>query len=124
MKLIEMGIQDEVIQFYKHNEPKGECIEGCVRLWSIDRIIEESNDYLPGCLISRYGFIVIASSYGGDPYFIDVKGNLKGGPIRALSHEISDDEVDREKIIKNSIVAASGFDEFIEMFINDDVVEI
>ena len=104
-----LGLPESVLEFYEANCPD-DCVEGQVRLWSPRNIVEENTELVPGCHISKLGFIVFSTTLSGDTYCFDmnsVSGN--GTPaIVLISHEMDDEEL-----------AGLTTDEYVKPIAND-----
>ena len=57
-QLIELGVPEEAIHFYREAEP-ARCAEiAKVRLWPIQHVVEENTDYVRGCYVCPHGYVV------------------------------------------------------------------
>jgi hypothetical protein len=70
-----LGIPDDVIAFFNEFQP-AECadIDG-VRIWPAKEVLAENKDYVPGCYVVEYGYIVFATTLFGDAFCFDTKAN-------------------------------------------------
>jgi hypothetical protein len=66
-------VPEEVVEFYRHFEPKEvPIVSGGIRLWDLKRIFEESAGYVPGCYVLLYGLLAFASTIGGNVLCMDL----------------------------------------------------
>jgi len=91
-KLRILGLPDSVLKFYSSCSPEG-CIEEQVRLWSPLKVIEENTDLVPGCYVSKLGYVVFSSTLSGDAYCFDLTSLSDNDSVRIvlISHEIDDE---------------------------------
>jgi len=114
-RLRALGVPDEVFEFYSKFEP-AECAEiAHVRLWPIKQVLEENENYVPGCDLRPLGFIVLATNDCGDAYCIDMKE--LGLPLAIMSHEVAFSDLPPTQVrAEFRKVVAANFQEFLERF--------
>lgn len=115
-------------KFFSECMPQEEVEIGNLVFYPLSRILQENNDYVPGCIIKPFGFVTIASTLDGDAFALDI--TTDDGQVYQCSHSlISEDgmsfyakktmvhyELNYENIIKCSLkVAKNGFSGFITL---------
>ena len=70
-----LNLPKEVADFYVDNNPIDIIDINDVRLLPVSGIIEENTNYIPGYLLSPFGYSVIASTIEGDVYCIRYTAN-------------------------------------------------
>lgn len=119
----------EIMQkFFAECMPQVEVEIGNLLFYPLSRILQENNDYVPGCIIKPFGFITVASTLDGDAYAIDITSDE--GNVYQCSHSlISEDgmsfyakktmvhyDLNYDNIIKCSLkVAKNGFCGFLTL---------
>ena len=123
------GKMPEVMhKFFSECMPQEEVEIGNLVFYPLSRILQENNDYVPGCIIKPFGFVTIASTLDGDAFAVDITNSE--AHVYQCSHSlISEDgmsfyakktmvhyELNYENIIKCSLkVAKNGFSGFITL---------
>ena len=115
-----LGIPSEVLKYYVRYVPAN-TVEYRIRLWSVDELIEENTELLPGCCTSKYGYIVFASTLNGDAYCFDLnKCDSDNDPqIVLISHETIFEDTVRIEIAQCAIPVAQNLWEFLRMLTED-----
>ncbi len=81
------GKMPEVMdKFFAECMPQEEVEIGNLVFYPLSRILAENSDYLPGCIIKRFGFITIASTLDGDAFAIDITSDE--GNVYQCSHSL------------------------------------
>lgn len=117
-QLIELGVPQDVIRFYREAEPT-RCAEiARIRLWPIKDVIEENTDYVPGCFVRPHGYVVFSTTIYGDTYCFDLNSanSIASAPVVLLSHEIFDDTTTREDVSKIAKKIAPNLSAFLTAF--------
>lgn len=116
--LIELGVPQQAVNFYREAEP-GACAEIAeIRLWPIKDIIEENTKYVPGCYVRPHGYIVFSTTIFGDTYCFDLNCATSSAiaPVVLLSHEIFDETTTKEEIGKVAKSIAPDLPAFLDAF--------
>jgi hypothetical protein len=123
-KLEDLGLPESVIDFYRDFEPC-QAIEGQVRLWPIERIVEENDTLLPGCYTSRLGFVVFASTLSGDAYCFNTTREAPKDqpPIVLISQDVVGEETKEGHLFRVAKPIARNLEEFLEMFLQGEIDE-
>ncbi len=108
-----------IVTFYKHYEPKTLIEYNDIRLWNINDLKQENLEYVPGCILFKFGYRVISTTIFGD---IFVANSMDDEDIIYIaSHDEIDDGLN-ELEIKNKIkIVASSFDNFLTKFVNKEL---
>jgi hypothetical protein len=124
-RVIEAGFPSELIDFYRENEPGPDRVEIKQRIWSIKRAIEENEEYTPGYIISKYGYIVFASNMCGDAYCVDLNSTTSQGshPIVLFPHDVFEEGMSTHEIQKYRLEVATSLADFLDKFTNETLVE-
>lgn len=123
------GKMPEVMhKFFSECMPQEEVEIGNLVFYPLSRILQENNDYVPGCIIKPFGFVTIASTLDGDAFAVDITSSE--AHVYQCSHSlISEDgmsfyakktmvhyDLNYDNIIKSSLkVAKNGFSGFITL---------
>lgn len=122
-KVESLGVPSEVLAFYRDFEPS-ECVEGQVRLWPIQHVLAENEDYVPGCYASKHGYIVFASTFCGDAYCFDLTQHGPTEPsVVLLSHEVITKDTDASQFMRLAKPVARSLHEFLELFVRGEIDE-
>lgn len=122
-KLESLGLPESVIDFYALYEP-AECVEGQVRLWPIEHILEENEALAPGCYASRHGYIVFATTFCGDAYCFDIRRGTDFEPgIVLISHEVVGRDTTAAKLAQLAKPVARSLQHFLELFVHGEIDE-
>ena len=117
-----LGIPNEAMPFFSEFEPT-QCAEiDGVRLWPVQEMVAENADYVPGCYIVQYGYVVFATTLFGDAFCFDRNTNPQrdGTPIVSISHDGYDwDHVTSEEIAKLTKPIASDFKAFLRAYVDE-----
>ena len=91
-QLRSLGAPESVVAFYAEYEPE-DMMEGSVRLTSIEGMMIENQQAVPGYRVQPHGYIVFATSDCGDGYCFDTNRiDAEGRPcIVIASHETAED---------------------------------
>jgi SMI1/KNR4 family protein SUKH-1 len=117
-QLIELGVPEEAILFYREAEP-ARCAEiAKIRLWPIKHVIEENTDYVPGCYVRPHGYVVFSTTIYGDTYCFDLNStnSTTSAPIVLLSHEIFDETTTKGEVSKVAKRIAPDLAAFLHLF--------
>ena len=116
--LMNLNISDEIIDFYKGNNPKETIEINGIRFLTISEIIDENTNYTPGYILNPHGYCVIASTIFGDVYCIYNKNNEYS--ICIASHDEIDEETEyfQDKVI----FITNSFQDFLHRFIEGQLV--
>jgi hypothetical protein len=122
-KLEALGLPESVIDFYSSYEP-AECVEGQVRFWPIEYILEENEALVPGSYSSPHGYVVFATTYCGDAYCFDVSRGIASEPkIVLISHEIVDTDATATQLARLAKPVAPNLYKFLELFVRGEIDE-
>lgn len=123
-QLRELGLPDPIVSFFRDYEPS-ECIEGQVRLWPIEEIVRENRDFVPGCNISRHGYIVFSTTVCGDAYCFDLNEvNDNGEPrIVIIAHDEDSEGIPTDQIQRLAKPIATNLAAFLQTFLRDELDE-
>jgi hypothetical protein len=122
-KLEALGLPERVLEFYASFEPN-ECVEGQVRLWPIEHILEENKSLEPGCYASKHGYFVFATTFCGDAYCFDNSLTDGSDPrIVLLSHEVVNDRSTAADLDRLAKPVARTLSQFLEQFIRGEIDE-
>ncbi len=113
---------EAVLRFYEQHAPNAMIQIGNVRLQTIDDLIEENTNYVPGADLRPHGFITFATTICGDAYCTDCS-ELKSHdpPIVIMAHEVSFEELDRATILSARKRVADNLDEFLTRFLSESL---
>lgn len=117
-QLLELGVPEEAIRFYREAEPET-CAEiARIRLWPIKHVIEENVDYVPGCYVCAHGYVVFSTTIYGDTYCFDMNssGSTASATIVLLSHEIFDETTTKKDVRKVAKKIAPDLGAFLHAF--------
>jgi hypothetical protein len=117
-QLKELGVPEDAVRFYREAEPT-RCAEiAKIRLWPIKHVIEENADYVPGCFVRPYGYVVFSTTIYGDTYCFDLNSpnSSTSAPIVLLSHEIFDETTTKEEVSKVAKKIAPDLVAFLHLF--------
>jgi hypothetical protein len=109
-------IPDSVVRFFAQAEPKAEVeIEG-IRLVPIAKMKDYNTQHVPGIATSRYGYIVFASTVGGDVYCINVNElDAETQPsVYIVNHDRVHQTASLDEVKANSYKVARSFRAFIQ----------
>jgi len=115
-----MGIPAEAIAFFSEFEP-AQCAEiEDVRLWPLQEVLAENTDYVPGCYIVQYGYVVFATTIFGDAFCFDTKtAPGREVPIVLIAHDGYDwDAVTEEEIARLKKPIAADFRGFLQNYVD------
>ena len=120
-KLAELKLPASIIDFYRTFEPE-RYVEGPVRLWPIQELLRENTDYVPGCYTVLHGYVVFASTTGGDPYCFDTTKGANAEPrIVLFSHEMIEENTPATEIARLGKPVARNLYEFLQQFADNKV---
>ncbi len=125
-KLEDLGLPQSVVDFYGLFEPS-ECAGEDVRLWPIEHILEENEALIPGCYVSKHGYIVISTTLYGDAYCFDLtQRGQPEPPIVLISHEVVSKKTSASELARLAKPVARNLYEFLQQFnrgeIDDDYI--
>jgi hypothetical protein len=88
-------------------------------------MLEENRTLAPGAYTAPYGYVVFASTGGGDAYCFDLHHlNADGEPrIVLISHETDLENATVEEVARLAKPVASSLYEFLEFFIRGEIDE-
>jgi hypothetical protein len=112
-----LRLPDSVVDFYARHEPS-EIAEGQVRLSTIADMLQENRDLLPGAYVAPLGYVVFATTIGGDAYCFDVNvvSPTSEPRIVLISHEVVGKDITAESAKRLAKPVASNLYEFLEKF--------
>lgn len=71
--LCNFKIPEAIIQFYQEMNPKNVPMNDAgIELADLNQIRDEYSQLVPGCYLIKFGFLVIASTIGGNPILLDL----------------------------------------------------
>lgn len=113
--LVQLGIPDSVLAFYRDFAPIDTIEMGNVHLWAIPQLLEENHTYSPGAEVHELGYVVVAGNRAGDVYCLDLGDSLDEDPPRLvlLPHRVQLGARDRSLVEKQATPVAESFDEFL-----------
>ena len=122
--LRELGLPPSVIDFFAIYEP-AECIEGAERLWPIAEIVNENQNFVPGCNIVKFGYVVFSTTGCGDTFCFDLNNQSPDGEPRIvfMSHEEDFESMSPQEIHAMANPVADNLLEFLDMFARDALWE-
>ena len=117
--LRKLNLPNTIIDFYNEFEPKDLCEIDFIRLHSILDIALENSEMIPGCEISRHGFIVFASTSYGDAYCFDLTelSDSLVPKIVLIPHDIDFTAISRNDLKKLKKTIAENISEFLNLFL-------
>ena len=120
----ELAFPNELVEMYRQLNP-ADCIELKQRIWSIENAVIENTQAVPGCALSPHGFIVFASTLGGDAYCVDTNIITSAGhhPVALFSHEMIGEDDGMEKISSLRVEVADSLEDFLAQFVSGDLSE-
>jgi hypothetical protein len=122
-RLEALGLPESVLDFYRDFEPS-EAVEGQVRLWPIERILEENETLLPGCYVSRLGFVVFASTFTEDAYCFNITQDAPADPpIVLISQDAIGEETTSRHLFRLAKPVARNLEHFLEQFLRSEIDE-
>jgi hypothetical protein len=120
-KLDALGLPQSVIDFYEAFEPAERAGEE-FRLWPIEHILEENEALVPGCHISKHGYIVFATTLYGDTYCFDLtRPTQVDPPIVLISHEVVDETTTALELRRLAKPVAKGLYELLQQFARGEI---
>ena len=124
-KLAQYNLPKDIIDFYRHFEPHDHEDGGPVRLLKIKGIIEENTDYIPGCQISKLGFIVFATTLCGNAICFNLNKTINNeitiahvGHGEDYSDWTPENVLDEEDSWSHNKTICQSFYEFLTYFAN------
>lgn len=122
-KLEAFHLPEAVLDFYRDFEPS-ECVEGQVRLWPIEHILEENEALVPGCYAARHGYIVFATTFCGDVYCFEITQRGQVEPrIVLISHEVVTEGTTAAQLKRLAKPVARNLSEFLQQFVRGEIDE-
>ena len=122
-KLARLGVPESILAFYREFEPE-DCVEGQVRLWNIEHIVQENTDLTPGYVVQPLGYVVFATTLCGDTYCFDLTGSQRGEiPIVLISHETIGEGMTLDEVQKVAKPIARSLNEFLQQFASNEIDE-
>jgi hypothetical protein len=119
-KMRSLGMPENALAFYRDSEPARTAEIAKVRLRTIEDIVKENRDYLPGAYTQRCGYIVFAAAIYGDAFCFDVRASSGGtAPMVLIAQdlELEKDEMTREDLAKLAEPVVADFGEFLQRFV-------
>ncbi|MFI8715455.1 SMI1/KNR4 family protein [Brevibacillus brevis] len=91
-KLESLNLPEDFINYFLSYNGKREFDLGDLRVYSIDDVLMENYEWVPGRDVSKCGYIVFAANLGGDVYCFDlskegIEYTLDNTPIVMFDHE-------------------------------------
>ena len=121
-KLEAFGLPQSVIDFYGAFEP-AECAGEEIRLWPIEHILEENEALVPGCYVSKHGYIVFSTTLYGDTYCFDLtRGGQIEPPIVLISHEVVSEDTPPAELARLAKPVAKNLYEFLHQFARGECI--
>ncbi len=121
-KLSALNPPESLLSFYEQYAPNAEIQIGNVRLQTIDGLIEESTNYVPGADLRPHGFITFATTICGDAYCTDSEESKSHDPpIVIMAHEVSFEEMDRATVLSARKHVAGSLEEFLTRFLSESL---
>ena len=119
-----IGFPNELVEMYRQLNP-ADYIELKQRIWSIDNAVTENTQAVPGCALSPHGFIVFASTLGGDAYCVDMNVITSAGhhPVTLFSHEMVGEDDGIGRITALRVEVADSLEDFLAKFISGELSE-
>jgi hypothetical protein len=118
-ELRNLNAPEDAIAFYREAEPT-RCAEiKRIRLWPITKVVEENTDYIPGCYVQQYGYVVFSTTIYGDTYCFDLNSatSTASAPIVLLSHEVIDETTTEEQVRAMAKAIAPDLQTFLTAFV-------
>jgi hypothetical protein len=123
--LAELGVPDSVVEFYREYAPLDTIDIGDNRLWTIPHMVDENRNYPPGAEVHELGYVVIAGNRKGDVFCLDLgeSGTEDPPTVVKLPHGLKTESRDRRPVEAQAHPVADTFDEFLEIFANEEIPE-
>lgn len=138
-ELLDRELPKEIIDYLKKCIPEEDIeLDNDFVLFSLDTILEENEDAVPGVNILPYGFFTFAGTVDGDVLCVDL--NSKENSVYLCSHSLLSDEEEivfykseigmvklpfnYENIKKCSIKLTDSFEKFVVKMSKDDLEPI
>jgi hypothetical protein len=120
--LAALGLPESVLEFYRLHEPDGFGRLGLEPL-PIKRLLEENRDFRPGYMVSRFGYIVFATSGSGDAFCFDLNGSPEPSNPRIVyvSHDPRYETV--EDVSERAPQVATDLADYLTRLANDEIDE-
>jgi hypothetical protein len=113
-----IGVPEDALAFYRTSEPS-KCAEiDGVRLWPISEILSENKDYVPGCYIHPFGYVVFSTTLFGDAFCFDTNTSASKAtaPVVLIAHDLDWEEMKHKDIAKLAKRTATSFQYFLEAY--------
>jgi len=119
-RLTSLGIPAKVLEFYASHAP-ARSLEHRIRLWSVDDVIEENTELMPGCYASQFGYFVFASTLSGDAFCFDTSVCDSDGNARIvlICHENVSEDTSADEITRLARPIAQDISAFLEQLNNN-----
>ena len=121
-KLEALGLPPSIIDFYSEFEPT-ECAGEEFRLWPIEHMLEENEALIPGCYVSKHGYIVFSTTLYGDTYCFNLtrRGQIEP-PIVLISHEVIREATPAVELARLAKPVAKNLYDFLQQFVRGELV--
>jgi hypothetical protein len=120
-KLEALGLPQSIIDFYETFEPSERAGEE-FRLWPIEHILEENEALVPGCYVSKHGYIVFATTLYGDIYCFDLRrADQIEPPIVLISHEFVSEDTPAAELARLAKPVAKNLYQFLQQFVRGEI---
>lgn len=108
---------DVIVEFYSDHEPVRSG-RGQVRLWPIADMVVENTQAVPGVGVHPHGYVVFASTFGGDAYCFNLnKLDARGEPeIILVSHECVAEDCTADEAHQAVKKVANSLYDFLEQY--------
>jgi hypothetical protein len=119
-KLRALGLPEDALTFYRDSEPARTAEIAKVRLRTIEDIVDENRDYVPGAYTQPCGYVVFATTIYGDVFCFDIRAlSDRTAPIVLIAHDLEpeSEEMKREDLTKLAKPVAASFAEFLQKFV-------
>jgi hypothetical protein len=108
------GVPEALLEFYREYEPN-ESGTAEVRFFPLERVLAEMTDFVPGCHLSRHGYLAIAGTAAGDLFFVNParSRNYLDMPVFLFGHEYDYRRLSAAQIEEFGSVIAKGIPDFL-----------
>lgn len=134
-------VPEIVIKFYSEFSVI-ECTDlgGDILFLSLEEIVKENTELVPGAILIRYGYLTIASTTGGNAICLDLNNISLDGPriiiadksifcnkdniIIFKNGELIEEKISHEVINKYAVEINKSFLGFIDMIANKNIIDV
>lgn len=116
------GVPESLLEFYRDHEPT-ESGRADIRFFPLERVTAEMTDFIPGCYLSRHGYVAIAGTSHGDVYFVRPARarDCRRMPVYLFSHETDFSTMSAAQVEEFATVVASGIPDFLSRAVSDQL---